>query len=1334
MMQEQIIRPSNPYSEQGVSKYPPILPIVGQPDVYRRLEEMIEAMREETGSCFRTIYGDWGIGKTRLAHELVAEACGQSRGWIVKLTGDDGKRRTLLDFMGSGGVLPVYTNFADIIQTPDIGIDISSALSKAVCVALASLAQASGRDYQVRMASDLQSAIRSINPIFDFEELAYRTRNQKLSLVERANQAFKFIQQHTQKAGKITVQKLLIIVDEVETAGEFTPANTAEERRVQEFPVEALDIKALFTAVKTEAGQSTLPNISFLFLCSPGVRRVAYIEASARRVKDATLEKATGEDLRLFLNALESESYFVDYPGDLPRAAFLAADRNFGWYSYIMHPVHRLTQDSDGQKYDYEILKEVSERIGKVFKPQLIEGLNIDPELKDYLSRVVYHQVPTTLDQLEIPESALSKLLEFTDPYNLKIVGEIFTARLDGDTLIRELLKNPDYKEETATSTRLIGEGSAPFDPRELLRCFSTYEGSQPNTFMLFAAPSEFASQLRFLVPDDLSERTIATLHSIFEKNKLTDQPLMVAPTVAFLLKFNDRWASAGVRTWLSDQTWELLDRKIKELNTTQVRQRICRGIAKVLIESGRITLQSLSQVKNPSTAWKLSDSDPFSLTREGRLGVIYAVDTNTLIRDLSEINKKPFPVLVIFPSEERLKDLQETLAAMHRHELSRIIIPRIVSTGSREHEFLIRYSYRDENDGYQASEVRENGREHRREYEREWQNAQESWLVRLEEQGYLLRPIVPTNGKYLDLRTAYGLLAKGLNKDQIATQENGSSLRQAIDNAVMNLPNESLPIFADPNGKLNFPNVFARVLNLLSDPLTVDQLANRIFYLRTSLGGFNSPKSITVVVEQLLGLLEEIGLVEKENGHYSAMDEHRLGTLLTRAINQLGDFGSSPSNYVENVRNLTEPFKQLAFKLQINEEQLKLIHNTLRNSQDKLPGLDLNAAKETPAHQDAFLKVAGVVREIRHSIDKVFRENANQQLPIDPATVTQNLQNIAADHDYSIYSIEQRITFLNSLQEKVESQRQELKQLIRQIQDRIQGVLCININGSEFPITPIDRLLDITLKDLEIQDLTLPEELKTEEIDAELKTYMMAGEMDKALRRLHRYNVWFDKDEADSYYSKFCRLHDRWQDVIAEAKVLGESWENLIAYFDGDPDRDRWISADLESGYEQAIKYIQNFGSEFSITYSLPSLDDLDAEIQATSEQIVNLSTEIEQAVSGGKEEIHQQIETTTYPGLCRLANRLDQPTRASDNIVWSEVKHIDQHTKVKELDENSKRRGAELLGNRNWFMKYIQIFRDINSEADVRAIYEKYGHDTLQVLAEKNALTFEQRVFIEL
>ena len=1324
----------NPFSEQGVSKYPPVAPLVGQLEVYRRIEDMVKAMRDETGSCFRAIFGDWGIGKTRLAHELVAEVCGQSKGWIIR--GSDGQvRKTcLLSSLEESGILPVFTTFTDVLRMPEEGIDLRNALPKTACVALVSLGELRGKNYQVRMASELQRVMRDVNPGFNFEELSYIARDPNLRFDERANRAFAYLQENTTLNGQPVIKELLVIVDEIETASEFTPANTAEERRVQEYPVEALDIKTLFSAVKEEAGQATLPHISYLLLCSPGVRRVSYIEASARRLKEGTLEKATGEDLAQFLEALASDGCLSDYPGDLPRAAFLAADRNFGWFSYVMHPVYRLMQEGKADGDDHEVLRKVSGRVGKIFKPQLIEGLSVPEDFKNYLRCIIYHQMPATLQHLGVPESALQQLLEYTDPYGIKVVGEVYLVQIDSDSLIRELRATGKYREESVVSTKLIGEASAPFDPRELLTRFTTFENPAGDAILIFVAPGEFASQVRFLTSADLTDRTIGTLHTIFERHRVKDAPALVAPTVTFLLKFNERWAAVATGSWLSDQQWDNLEKKIKELSITYRRQRICQGVAKTLYDTMPKT-REVKGVKNPYVALELSQDDNISVTKGNALIILYAPDVSTAISDLSGINKNLRAlVLLIFPNDVKLRQWPQELVATHSQRLGILAIPRVIDVAGQEHEFLLRYAYRDEDDGYPAGHVRERGREQRREYQREWQRAIKGWFAEIEAEGYLLRPITDQTKRYNQFKEAYPHLAAGKNKDQIATMENGSTMRTAIDNILMQMASgNTLKLLADNQGTLYFPNVFARSLDLLGRPRKVEDLADELFYQRVVGAGFNAPRSATKIVGQILGLLEELGLVEQTEGDkYATVDSQRLGTLLTKAKNQLGDFGDPPSNFVRDVRELSTPFQQLAFKLRINEDQLKLLDGELESARQELPNLDLDSPKRVPAEQDAFLAVADRVKQLRHTATKVYRDGDETPPPVDPRTLTDNIDRIARDTDYSTYSVGYRIEFLKAIAKAIDDKRDALRETVQHLQRQVQTAYSRNDDGTAFPTEPIISILELIAQDLDEADVSLPSDLRTEDIDTNLKTYMGAGELDKAFQRLSLYTEWLSETDPTSLWNRFVHAYNHWQDVRAYTTELERTWTQVAEYFEGDPDKRRWVSEVLEGRQAEVRERVTNFAHYFVTDYPKSHIGDLEAEVEATEEEVRALTAEAQETSEKGEQEIREEIAGTALAALTRLAERLGQPARVNEGIVWREPRHIDQHSEVAELGSRAKERGAKLLGDENWFARYVDIYQDVLAEEPSGKLVEKHGMRILETLRDKGAIDLEKQVTI--
>jgi len=1328
------VQPSNPFSEQGVSQYPPAAPLVGQLKVYERIQDLLKIMLEEKGSCFRAVYGDWGIGKTRLAHELIASACDKSRGWIVPQVDGHPKRTTLLAPLEKSGILPVYVTFADILQAREEGIELHTALPKAVCVALKALAKAEGYGLRVIMAQDLQKQIRGINPLFSFEQLHYSLQD-NTPYESRARKAFEYIQQNTAKAGQPGITRLLVIIDEVETASEFTPANTAEERRTQEYPVEAMDIKTLFSAIKEEAGQTSLPGISFMLLCSPGVRRVATIEANERRLKEAVLEKATGEDLHNLLHALTDEGYAVNFPGDLARAAFFAADRNFGWFSYIMFQVYHQLQSGSAPLQDYEFLQQVSSRIGKIVKPGMVEDLSEDKEFKDHLQRVVYHQLPASPHQLGIPEQSVEKLLDYTHPYGIKVIGEVYPVQMDSDRLIRALIEK-GYREESAQSTRLLGQGSEPFEPRDLLARFSTFAGPQPGVYLVYTSLGEFANQIRFLTPDDLSDETIMTLQAIFLSQRLPGSVRFIAPTVTFLQKFNQRWAGIGASVWLPDQTWEMLDKRIKEMSASQTRQRICVGAAKTLYSPLPAKTNPIPKVKSQHLITTLSDSDILSVTQSNSLVILYAYDPSETLNDLVEIRKNyNSPTLLIFASDEKLRAWRSELAVQHQSTFGVMAIPRVIEVASREHEYLLRYSFRDDPDGFSATEVRERGSQQRQEYQKIWQSEFNNWFEALKESGYLLKPLTDNISKYNNLRKAYPRLAAGDTKEQIATMDGGAALRSSIDDIFMQYSSgNTLQIFSNQFGLLYFPNIFARILDKLETPLKPEDLANMLVYQKQNKAGFNSPKHASVVVEQILGLLSEIGLVEKsDDGKFAAVDAQSLGRKLTKARNQLGESGATPSNYFSDVHKFSEPFKQLAFKLGIGEARLKLLSDELDASIAQLKNLDLNSQKKVPAQQEAFLNVASQARQVSRSAKKVF--DGTKPPEIDPNTISEHIQKVAADSDYTTYSVEYRLDLLRNLQKAIEEKKLVLIIEIGRIRAELTKKYSLNKDGSRFPLTPLTRILDIAEQDIKEQAVALPAELKTEELGANLNTYMLAGEMDKAFKRLNRYTSWLPATIPGSYPAQFISLYQTWQGVIELGISLSATKKNAEEYFEGDPDQNTWLPEEYMRRAGEQLDYLQDFANQFEETYPNPTLANLQEETKSSREILIELNTQLAKGLQDGKNEITSEITSTSYSPLLVLCQRLKQLARVSDNTVWSEKQHILQHTAVQTLEQNARKRGAELLGgDPNWFEKYLEVYKDYRAGAKGDYLAKKYSPDVLKQLEKFGAIKLEIQVNIEL
>ena len=102
----------NPF--RAVAEYPPTLPYVGQDSVYHRLQDFTRSIDAEEQAHFMALYGDWAIGKSRLAHELIAQFCGKSVGWT--LTTGQPAAPLLHSLPDNGDILPLFVPFVNAIR------------------------------------------------------------------------------------------------------------------------------------------------------------------------------------------------------------------------------------------------------------------------------------------------------------------------------------------------------------------------------------------------------------------------------------------------------------------------------------------------------------------------------------------------------------------------------------------------------------------------------------------------------------------------------------------------------------------------------------------------------------------------------------------------------------------------------------------------------------------------------------------------------------------------------------------------------------------------------------------------------------------------------------------------------------------------------------------------------------------------------------------------------------------------------------------------------------------------------------------------------------------
>src|SRR5262245_12969867 len=109
----------NPWIKEGVSILQEnpndLLPIVGQKELFEKLRRFVnEDCLADSGvklSSFFVLHGGWGVGKSRVGHEVCLEAIHEEVKWIV-----EGKGQRVLEPSLAQGILPIFTRYAQVTK------------------------------------------------------------------------------------------------------------------------------------------------------------------------------------------------------------------------------------------------------------------------------------------------------------------------------------------------------------------------------------------------------------------------------------------------------------------------------------------------------------------------------------------------------------------------------------------------------------------------------------------------------------------------------------------------------------------------------------------------------------------------------------------------------------------------------------------------------------------------------------------------------------------------------------------------------------------------------------------------------------------------------------------------------------------------------------------------------------------------------------------------------------------------------------------------------------------------------------------------------------------
>ena len=1058
----------NPF--KAVAEYPPSLPYVGQDNAYYRLQDFTQSMRAEEQAHFLALFGDWAIGKSRLAHELVAQFCGESHGWTLT-TGASAE--PLLRPLAQGSeILPLFVSFVDVINFQPYGLDSGTAMGKITCAAAYSFAGKKSRDANYQFLEAIRAGLMEVNPNIDFDRIVEIASDTSRGYAERAEALVATLRAMTN--GR--VRRLLVIVDEVESGGDVNPFADELEKEVRSRPIPQRAVRDLYSGVKDASNTNAYPSLNFLFFNTETAKRLAQMEALERRLLTADLSKANATDLDCLLDALRQSGYpLTGKLDDLARRAFFVADRNFGWFSFIMNKAHQVLAAQPDLSIG-AVFARVCERTGRVFQPHVFEDRDIAPQaLKDAMRAVVYNQLPSTLLDLGIDPALRAAMLAYQDPFQTRFIGETAVVAISADALTRELLKTGLYVSEE--QPKLTGESSVRFDPAKVLESLRTFawpdEGAETSERLwIYVDPADFENQLGFAYSGfgaDLSATTARTIHRmLLEGYCVAPVAPTVAPTMALLRRFNDLWGKAAANDWLPEAEWATV---ISEIDSSPQHndQRLLQGIANVLFEApeAQTAPTPYPNVQAPSLTLKLQQHDFVNVTARNQLVLLKARETaQGVVEDLRAIGPR-VPVLLIFAQQRQLAEWTTYLTESHEKHVAVAVIARAVEPQTREWEFYIRYAMRNAANGFKSNEVRERGKDLQREFYNVLHEQFRQWLAAAEANGYVLRPFYPARSAntpgFRDFARSWAALLRAGSAEALGANR-VSALKQ-LEDYEREQKDDTLRLTEGSGAALRatIPNVVPHLLDVLSaQPRRLPELVDDVFYVRSQ-RTVSFPTSGNGVIEQLLLLLQELGVVEADaQSRYSVRTVASFNIRFDQAFQRLGSQEGTLSGYAQEIASLSDPVQALATQLHVNVHQLILLKaQKLGPEKTQMVKLPLSRLATLPPDQQAFAEVARSIGSISAALDVVLGAAGAPTMPppIDPDTLQANINLLAADNEYHEYSIEYRVNFLKQIQDDLHGSEQQLRASLSGKRADIERLSASD--GRAFPTRPLFALLD---------------------------------------------------------------------------------------------------------------------------------------------------------------------------------------------------------------------------------------------------------------------------------
>ncbi|HAE8194411.1 TPA: hypothetical protein ACPWZ0_001291 [Salmonella enterica subsp. enterica serovar Vietnam] len=545
------------WAATGVSDYPPRDPLVGQSRFFKRFQTFLHTVDHDDDRFAHVfaVEAEWGRGKSRLGHELVAQINDCSKGWFVRDDKGELENQQLFTPEAQDKYLALYIRYSQVasdyqnsdnwfafglyqallpLATEQFDGSIQSEIAK----------QAFERLMPLGFTSGLLAEALQLNANHSEEDL-YIDQTLVVSLVQAAYDVLK----------RFGVHYVLVVLDELETVAEAATFGLEDEDSKR---LDGQAIRLIGKAIKEEDPRRKLPWLRYVALCSPLLgQQLREIQSVARRFELVELEHNAFADVSDYVASLLSDGKLAfHYPAGLVEAAYAMSGANFGWFNVVMANVDAILSQYQQAGRSVNNVGELFEAVlassGRVAKHVLdkgaIEGIQTrDQTLLADCRSLLYGQLPVRLEQVARAQGLLALRNEDQEP-----IAACY-RKLSIDRLqCRQALEQAKFRREKDEWYYPSVEQALSLDTLlDNLRTFSIKEqtySSDGHVVLIPLSKGEFKYLLTLLYDHPAIEFVADALwHKLVGETAELDvsEATHIGPSVAMLLRLDLRYRSA---------------------------------------------------------------------------------------------------------------------------------------------------------------------------------------------------------------------------------------------------------------------------------------------------------------------------------------------------------------------------------------------------------------------------------------------------------------------------------------------------------------------------------------------------------------------------------------------------------------------------------------------------------------------------------------------------------------------------------------------------------------------------------------------------------------------